>query len=455
MADVIDELVVKLGLEQDAQSFREAKANFAMVTRAATAFTSVIAAGVGGTALVAKLAGERHEFSALADAADIATGQVDRLGFALEQAGGSEDNALNVLRNIRDLRDQAAFGEGGLFDAGMFGIDVDRIISAQDEMAALIELSRQFQGLSDTQRNRALDQLGLSGPGIQNLLRGGPSDFQSELDRAAELRTLTEEEIEVSRELSQTMDELSRAVDELGDDIVMRFAPAITSALDKWVDHLTGEGSDDFDAEAYRRSLTNNAGLPPEALGARVDEVTAPRGGYDVSDALLDALAMQESGGRHRDAQGNLTRNDRTGALGAYQILPSTAADPGFGVDPLSGNSREEHERFAEDYLEALLGHYDGNITAALSAYHTGVGTVDKLLKQHGDNFTQHLGPVGQLYAPDVMNNLGGRDPFERPQASVTQNITIHAEGQDPQYIRRELARLTDSAVRDTQNRVS
>ncbi|WP_299232563.1 lytic transglycosylase domain-containing protein [uncultured Halomonas sp.] len=454
-------LLIGLGLDVDARSFDKGIASFNGLRRAALATSGAITAAVGGAAVVHRAAETRNALYLQAEALGFSADEADRLGHAMEQLGGDSGNAIGVLQQMRDLRADAAFGEGPLFDIGKFGIDPSGIINAQDEVAALLNLSGQLQGVNDTNQALALGTLGFEGTGIANLLRGGPAGFQAEMDRAAELRAITDEQLEVSNELIRATNEFSRALDAATDNLVERFAPALTGVVDWATDAVRGESGilEDPPKNGAAPGVGEFIRQMKEQDGGQRDtsQAPSPRGGYEVSDALLDALAMQESGGRHRDAQGRLTRSS-AGALGAYQILPGTGADPGFGIDPLRSNSLEDQRDFAEDFIEAMLQRYDGNLSAALSAYHSGTGRVDELLERYGDDFDLHLGPIGRGYAPSVMNHLGGRDPFERPQASVSVTVgSIRVDGaQDPQAtakaVRYEIQRLADTAATDHRN---
>ncbi|HGL8921189.1 lytic transglycosylase domain-containing protein [Klebsiella oxytoca] len=99
---------------------------------------------------------------------------------------------------------------------------------------------------------------------------------------------------------------------------------------------------------------------------------------------LLQAVYQQESGNRHRNADGSLVTSP-AGAQGAGQIMPPTGKDPGFGVKPLQDDSEHENRRFTGDYLNAMLKRYSGNQILALAAYNAGPGKVDDWLKQIGD----------------------------------------------------------------------
>lgn len=90
---------------------------------------------------------------------------------------------------------------------------------------------------------------------------------------------------------------------------------------------------------------------------------------------LVSRVIQQESGGNPNAV------NARTGASGLMQVMPATAADPGFGVKPMAWDQRfdpAEGRRFGEDYLKAMLNRYDGNVPKALAAYNWGPGNADK-----------------------------------------------------------------------------
>jgi len=115
---------------------------------------------------------------------------------------------------------------------------------------------------------------------------------------------------------------------------------------------------------------TAGAGVMAKALSG--DEAEAGDNmRNNVSDSLLHAVMMQESGG-------NPNAVSSKGAKGLYQITDSTARNPGFGVEPLRNNSIIDQKRFAKDYLGAMLERYDGNLPVSLAAYNAGPGAVDK-----------------------------------------------------------------------------
>lgn len=97
-----------------------------------------------------------------------------------------------------------------------------------------------------------------------------------------------------------------------------------------------------------------------------------------VSPELFMGLIQQESGW-------NPNARSPVGAFGLTQIMPATAADPGFGIRGLSKAQLQDpmaQLRFGARYLKTMLDRYDGDVDKALASYNWGAGNVDK----HGAN---------------------------------------------------------------------
>ena len=149
-----------------------------------------------------------------------------------------------------------------------------------------------------------------------------------------------------------------------------------------------------------------------DVLKGRGVEGFAPGGmakeqGKEIED-LLTALMIAESGG-------DPTAVSRAGAEGAYQIMPSTAADPGFGVAPMKGSrfDPKASREFAKQYLQAMLDRYDGDTEAALIAYNAGAGNADKFIASGRDYDVLPQAMQTQPYVENIMGQLerGVREP--------------------------------------------
>jgi|TARA_R110000744_G_scaffold288543_6_gene399539 hypothetical protein len=104
------------------------------------------------------------------------------------------------------------------------------------------------------------------------------------------------------------------------------------------------------------------------------------------TESVMDAIAMTESRNRHMK-NGKLMVSPK-GALGKYQLMPATAAKPGYGVKPIKNlrtASEAEHKRLSQDYFMAMLMKYGGDKEKAYAAYNAGPTAMDRFLKAAGE----------------------------------------------------------------------
>lgn len=93
-------------------------------------------------------------------------------------------------------------------------------------------------------------------------------------------------------------------------------------------------------------------------------------------DNFVGVIRQMESGGKD-DAV------SPKGAKYAMQVMPDTAKNPGFGIQPAQNDSAAEYNRVGTQYLNAMLQKY-GNPPQAMAAYNAGPGAVDDAIKQAG-----------------------------------------------------------------------
>ena len=137
--------------------------------------------------------------------------------------------------------------------------------------------------------------------------------------------------------------------------------------------------------------------VPAGILDKKTSESTVKGASVDL---VIPKLAQVESGNQHLDAKGSLTKSP-TGALGKYQILPSTAKDPGFGITPIPDLVKApeaEHKRFATDYLSAMLKEFGNDMEKALAAYNAGPAVVRNAIDIDPINWKKHISVEAKNY---------------------------------------------------------
>jgi tape measure domain-containing protein len=114
-------------------------------------------------------------------------------------------------------------------------------------------------------------------------------------------------------------------------------------------------------------------------------EIAAAAQKYNVNPAILAGLVATES-------SFNPNAISASGARGLTQIMPETAKD--LGVTNLEDLYNPEISlNTGAKYLAQLTERYQGNIDKALTAYHSGMGNVDR----------GKIGPVGSAYSGKVL----------------------------------------------------
>lgn len=109
-----------------------------------------------------------------------------------------------------------------------------------------------------------------------------------------------------------------------------------------------------------------------------------------------------------RTLEGNLSgKNDTAtsnkGAVGRYQILPSTAADVGFPDADRLKNDTAYNTAAAKAEVSRLSVKYNGDLGAMVVGYHSGTGGADKWLAAGRDDSV--LGPEGRKYIANARDH--------------------------------------------------
>ena len=104
---------------------------------------------------------------------------------------------------------------------------------------------------------------------------------------------------------------------------------------------------------------------------------------YELADMMAERFGLDPDIFRRQITQESGFREDavsEAGAIGLGQVMPATAAQPGYGVTPLAADlmmDPEENLRFSAEYMRAMLDENDGDYGLALAAYNAGQGAVN------------------------------------------------------------------------------
>jgi GH24 family phage-related lysozyme (muramidase)/uncharacterized protein (DUF2345 family) len=179
----------------------------------------------------------------------------------------------------------------------------------------------------------------------------------------------------------------------------------------------------------------------------------------NIPPSLLTALIGLESGG-------NPTAVSSAGAVGPAQILPSTAADPGYGLPPLPRNALTDPNRsipWAASYLAALRDRqFNGDIGSAIAAYNWGAGSVlafsqgSRTMPAETRNYLATLLPALPPQIPQETGEAAasGEEPQRYVGFGYQNNTPVYLSEPVPNYTFKSAAEytLSDTALLDIKN---
>jgi len=145
---------------------------------------------------------------------------------------------------------------------------------------------------------------------------------------------------------------------------------------------------------------------------------------------VFKQMQQIESGNRDYDAQGRPIQSP-VGAMYKNQVMPATAANPGYGIVPARDNSPEEYNRVGQEYFQAMLKQFGGDTQKAAAAYNAGPGRVQQNMRANqGEMNVAQLPRETQGYLQKLGNLVGSVIPTAQA-APAPQNVRAQAYPQE------------------------
>lgn len=167
-----------------------------------------------------------------------------------------------------------------------------------------------------------------------------------------------------------------------------------------------------MDIENELRLHEERTGLPRGMLSAIMQQETGGKQDYIVDPAKYH-YGLNAEGKRIAGHTGKVST-----AFGPFGILESTAASPGYGVEPLKDKSLGEQLRFASDYLSARI-RKAGSVEAGLAGYGEGSKYAAQVLGRLGQ-------PVpAQSETPTSFSTLGQLEETTAKRTALREQATI------------------------------
>lgn len=162
---------------------------------------------------------------------------------------------------------------------------------------------------------------------------------------------------------------------------------------------------------------TRNDGSQTVSTTQEIPQAQAVPAAGAVNPAdVFNRIIQAESGGQQNGPNGQILTSPK-GAQGMAQIMPATAANPGYGVRPASPEeiaTPEGNRAFGERYFQGLLKHFDGDVQKATAAYNGGPGRVGKNIQANAGQL--NMAQMPQETQQYVQKVLGPSVPGAQPQ---------------------------------------
>lgn len=236
--DVIDSLLVRLGLDTDEKDFQETSSLFSGVRTAALQFGAAIGAGLGLRELTFGFASAKDELGKFSDVFGVSAQFVDSLGFALDRSGGRAEDAFGSIERMRDLLESTEWGEIPSDAFRVAGFDPMLLQGVTSVAEAYERLSAATDNLSPENARRALSSLGFGQAEI-TLFRGrGADSFASLMAEGQAYARVTRETTAQAAKFQDALTNLTKATEGLTNEISPLITEGTAEAMQSVAEHI-------------------------------------------------------------------------------------------------------------------------------------------------------------------------------------------------------------------------
>lgn len=212
--------------------------------------------------------------------------------------------------------------------------------------------------------------------------------------------------------------------------------------FDRTNDRADRESAWNMGKGAYEADLASGAGTTYVAADG-TEYTTGGSGGATIARyaSMFGPLA---AGMIHTESKGNPNAVSPVGAQGIVQIMPKTAADPGYGMPSidLKNTTPEEQIRWGMEYRSRIQKAHGFTEDQATAAYNAGAGKVQQAIKQakdSGGNWLSYLPKETRDYVPRVNaatanyanggSGVAGNTPTTAPLVGIDRKVQQKIRG--------------------------
>ncbi|WP_454911197.1 hypothetical protein [Stutzerimonas chloritidismutans] len=233
MAEAVDDLLVKLGLELDAKGFREANNQFSNIRTTALATGAAIGTAFVGMAKMSNdVAKSADDLAKWSRTAGVTAQYAHKLGYAMRQVGGSDSDARTLIELANSLRDSAQWGELPARAFAAAGFNPQQIQQQGLDPEQTVDfLSRGLSAMSLDQRRQIAGQLGVSDKAFR--LLSDRAGMQNSFNRAGQLGGTPDDVLLANAEAYVTATtELGELIDGFKNTVANEMLPGMTNLVE-------------------------------------------------------------------------------------------------------------------------------------------------------------------------------------------------------------------------------
>ena len=208
-------------------------------------------------------------------------------------------------------------------------------------------------------------------------------------------------------------------------------------------DRANRESAWNMGKDAYGADQASGAGTTYVAADG-TEYTTGGSGGASIAKyaSMFGPLA---AGMIRTESRGNPNAVSPVGAQGIIQIMPKTAADPGYGMSPidLKNSTPEEQIRWGMEYRSRIQKAHGFSEDQATAAYNAGAGKVQQAIKQaktSGGNWLSYMPKETRDYVPRVNkataqyanggSGVAGNTPADAPLVGIDRKVQQKIRGE-------------------------
>jgi len=482
--EVVKSFLVSLGFKIDQEQhkkFKEATGGSEKLLAGVAA--SATAAGVAIAAMVSQYATDMERLHYSSQRTKSSVNDLKSLEQAAEKVGLTSSRISDTIESLSSNLTYNMGAKGNL--AKYIGVDPDTLTNTQSFML-LMEKLHEMKNKANAMN--IADSFGIKQDVFTNI-NNNFEQFKKTYSASQQVNKTNnlDKFAEASTEYKNAWREIADKMESIGHSFAIDFLPAfkgIAKAIGDSLDYFktlkgvgTGEAvkkiakdASNSVADSVANFMINGFGgsgkQPAKATGSAIPAVKVPSDRGDkfsflsnlesqmgLPKGLLSGIWGQESSfGKRKVGQVVKQKSGKvTQAMGDFQFNEDTAKDMG-----LTSSERMDFHKSAQaaaKYLKQLISRYKGNVALALGAYNSGMGNIDKRLKNAGGVASGAIAlstPETRNYVGDIM---GGKKTGQ-PITTVNMNIYGEVTDQVMTKARRDMEQTSANIARNLRSNV-